>query len=259
MRLIDDMLTEADLEAIKNVLDYQDYHFDALVKLGGIDPSCDLRFSNLRMVDFRSAELRGFDFTGSDIRFSTKDSRTIIDSTTIFEDCRIEWIEVEEIPIVEKMLEAEAATSTDSRRRALEFLVNNYSSMNHVNKYIVRSIKHAGTIEVGLDFADFLVGDLSPPVVVEIAEKLTALVEKKASQARRRTGRVGSSVFAAETIVGRLQSSKSEMVRRFYGELMEFMARKISKAESNLGDHLEITIEDIIAALSSSRARPKFL
>lgn len=69
---------EEDLRAIDNA---PVARFDLLAKAGRLDPRVDFRNARLAGVPLAEADLRGFDFTGSDLR-GTMLRRAIIDHTT---------------------------------------------------------------------------------------------------------------------------------------------------------------------------------
>lgn len=55
------------IAATARVLDAQDASFEHLFRISGLDPSRDLRFTNLEGVDFAGSVLDGFDFTGANL------------------------------------------------------------------------------------------------------------------------------------------------------------------------------------------------
>lgn len=248
MKLLEDILTNDDIKSIGKLSAYQEHHFDQLVLIAGLNPKVDLRHANLRMVDFRAADLRGFDFTGADLRYSTRDDSTIIDDSTILSNALIEWITEEEVPIVDRMLEAQAAVSTHSRRRALQDLTDNHSSSNHINKYLVRSIETAGNLEAALDFCDFLIGPLSPDIMHSVSLKITGLLVKKRSEILRRTRRKGTTGLAVEKLIEQLSRSESAALQKFYAALMLGEAEKEENKTSALPGYVQITYDDLIAA-----------
>jgi hypothetical protein len=61
------ILNERTRAKLDSVLSVSEERFDRLLELAGLDPRCDLRFSDLRGVDFAGSVLIGWDFTGSDL------------------------------------------------------------------------------------------------------------------------------------------------------------------------------------------------
>jgi hypothetical protein len=252
------MLSADELASIDAITRHEDRQFDHLVRMAGLDPKTDLRFANLRLVDFRGADIRGFDFSGADLRYSTKDQLTLIDDTTKFDDAIIDWIEEDEVPIVQRMLEAQAATSSSSRRQALEELVNNYSSSSHINKYLLKSIENSGSIEACLDFCDYLVGELPTAFVANVGHKLALLVEKKAKEAARRTGRKSTALLSVEPIVERLEKARSITVKTLYSALLKYETDKLEK-NPEIFNEQTVTLDDIQRSFRSFRAENPLL
>jgi hypothetical protein len=61
-------LNEKVLTVINNVLSIPDDRFDALLEAAGLDPKRDLRFADLRKVDFGGSVMHEWDLTGADLR-----------------------------------------------------------------------------------------------------------------------------------------------------------------------------------------------
>jgi len=74
-------------QAITRILEADTQKFTELVKIAGLDPSRDFRYSNLAGVDFSGADLSGFDFTGASIEGATFDGALI--SKAIFTDVEV--------------------------------------------------------------------------------------------------------------------------------------------------------------------------
>jgi hypothetical protein len=55
-------------EKLDRVLSAREERFDKLLEIAGLDPARDLRFADLRDVDFVGSMLVGWDFTGADLR-----------------------------------------------------------------------------------------------------------------------------------------------------------------------------------------------
>lgn len=245
MQLFTDIISDKELDSIIQVASYEEHHFDMLARLAGLDPAQDFQHSNLRMVDFRGADLRGFNFTGSDLRFSTKDGRTIIDETTVFDDAEIEWIEEDEVQVVQIMLEAQAATSFDSRRRALNRLSESANTTAHVNKFLVKSIEATNNLDAAIDFADFIVGDLSATHLKTINEKIASLLDKKARSSVSRSNRRGSEIIAAEQIFRRLENASGPVLKNAFFVLADIVDVKCQDLALR---HYTTTLGDMAAA-----------
>jgi hypothetical protein len=83
---IDDIFPDAALRAaLKQILSGDD-DFASIANNLNLDKSADFRNSNLSRVDFSYADLRGFDFTGSDLRRSYG-LDIEVDETTTFDRC----------------------------------------------------------------------------------------------------------------------------------------------------------------------------
>jgi hypothetical protein len=67
------------LARINDVLTNPDERFDHLIKVAGLDPKRDLRFSDLRNTDFKGSILRRWDFTGADLRGASFHGARIFD------------------------------------------------------------------------------------------------------------------------------------------------------------------------------------
>ncbi len=64
-------------------------NFVDLALMIGLDPKKDFRFGDLADVDLSNCDVRGFDFTGADLR-RVKGTKVIWDSTTILTGADIE-------------------------------------------------------------------------------------------------------------------------------------------------------------------------
>lgn len=253
MNLLVDILTDDELVRLRGLVEYQEIFFNELVNIAGLDPSTDFKYCNLRFVDFRRADLRGFDFTGSDLRYSTKDSNTIVDETTVFSETLLEWLEPDEVPIVEVMLEAQAATNSESRRRALRKLIDQPASSSHINKYLVSSVKNSGTLDAAIDFADHLIGDIPPYLEDELRASMASIIEGKASKTRARSRRLGLEKLSVNAVVERIGNARSKFLRNYYSDLANYA---LSKAENQTGSarsHLELSMAELVSALRAKR------
>ena len=80
--ILNELLTDDFHDGIDRILKFEGCFSDMVYALG-LDPKFDFRDSNLRNVDFSYADLRGFNFTGSDLS-NTTGMDVLLDSTTIF-------------------------------------------------------------------------------------------------------------------------------------------------------------------------------
>ncbi|MDE4098303.1 MULTISPECIES: hypothetical protein [Phaeobacter] len=225
-KLFDDILTLEELAAIDAVHSSNSTRFDVLVRLAGLDPSKDFRFSQLLRLDLRSADLRDFDFTGSDLRQSVVDAQTIIDKSTILDGAQIDWISAETLPIVQQMQEIEAALSSDKRLALIQEMIKKHGRTNHVVTYLVRAAIAAKEIETFLDFVTNLPAELDPEQVRQLSAHGTNLLEKKFKKNQSRTRRSATAKFAIEPIVKRLQESPGGFGAQLFGKLAEVMNDK---------------------------------
>lgn len=146
---------DAEKSRIVDVLNTNDWSFSNLALLANLDPKKDFRFSDFANLDLRGQDLRGFDFTGSDLRGCLIDDSTIIDETTIFFECDLDWVHEDRKPIHEKMFEVEAATNSQERRRLLSELCSQYTSPVHTRIYIRRLIEKTSSVDTFFDLLDF--------------------------------------------------------------------------------------------------------
>ena len=65
-----EVLPPAVLQQVTAFLSFKDQNFAAQVKYLGLDPAHDFMHSDLSCVDFSNCDLRGFNFTGADLRDS---------------------------------------------------------------------------------------------------------------------------------------------------------------------------------------------
>jgi hypothetical protein len=226
MRLIEDILTPAELEAIELVSSSQSPRFDLLVELSGLDPQLDFNYSDLRRLNLCGADLRGFDFTGSDLRLCARNDRTIIDGTTVLTNTKTDWIELEALPIVMKMQEVEAASGSDRRIVALNELAAEFGRSAHVVTYMVSAASKAESLDEFIDFALFLPPILSDEHARMLQVAAAKLLKKKLSRSRSRTRRDTTMVFALEAIATRLQEGKGTLAAKIFGYLAEIAGTK---------------------------------
>lgn len=152
---ITEILGRDGIEKIRSILDCQDWSFNALLSVSGLNPSIDFRFGDFQSLDMRGADLRGIDFTDSDLRGCLIDSKTIIDETTILIRSETDWINEEKQPIHEAMLRIENASSSKNRRTALSTLVSQYTSPVHTHKYLKSLLDRTKAMDAFFDVADF--------------------------------------------------------------------------------------------------------
>lgn len=232
MYLLEDLLTSDELAAIDKVLNSDKSRFDLLVELAGLNPKHDFKNSDLRCLNLCGADLRGFDFTGSDLRQCVRNQNTIIDKSTILEHARIDWIDVETLPIVEKMQQVEVA-SGDLRQKLLLELTTEFGITQHVVAYIVSAASRAHTLDDFLDFALFL-----PAIPTEGQSdtlKATAkkLLKRRIARSKSRTRRDGTVKFAIENIYLKMQKSNGKLADRIYTHLAEIVNEKQSTRALN--------------------------
>lgn len=225
-KLLEDMLTSEEVRAIDLVLESASPRFDLLVQVSGLDPAADFMFSDLRQLNLCGADLRNFDFTGSDLRQCARNDSTIIDHTTVLTDAKVEWIELEALPIVTKMLEIEAVSSSEVRQRMLAELTTEFGRSTHVITYMVSAASKSKTIEQFLDFAQFLPPDLSQSQSHQLRFAAIALLQKKFSKSRIRTRRNSTAIFAVDDIVSKLQQNPGSLAESIYGHLAEIVVNK---------------------------------
>src|ERR1700686_5243429 len=82
-------LNDDDRGTLSAVFNCKSPIFSDLVRAAKLNPTTDLRFSNLSGVDFRGSDLRGYNFHGANLSF-TKLKGARRDSSTILTDTNIE-------------------------------------------------------------------------------------------------------------------------------------------------------------------------
>lgn len=226
MRLAEDILTLEELEAIDRVFASDSPRFDFLVDLAGLDPKRDFTFSDLRRLNMCGADLRGFDFTGSDLRHCAKNANTLIDHTTTLTDAATDWIELEALPIVMKMQEIEAAKGSDRRLELLNELVGEFGKSTHVVTYMVAAATNAVALDEFIDFALIMPSELSDGQAGQLRQAAAKLLKKKLSKSKSRTRRDTTTIFALENIAARLKGSKGTLAEQIFGNLAEVVNAK---------------------------------
>ncbi len=239
MRLAEDLLTPKELEAIELVSNSDNPRFDLLVKLSGLDPKQDFTHSDLRRLNMCGADLRGFDFTGSDLRYCARNANTLIDDTTILTDAATDWIELEALPIVMKMQEVEAATGSDRRLEVLNQLVGEFGKSNHVVTYMVAAASNSDELDEFIDFATLLPPELSEGQAERLRQAAAKLLKKKLSRSKSRTRRETTTIFALENIAARLKESKGTLAAQVFGHLAEIVNAKHQTVQLGGTAHIE--------------------
>ncbi|MGB7270449.1 MAG: pentapeptide repeat-containing protein [Albidovulum sp.] len=248
MPLLEDMLSADDIAAVERVLASDNPRFDLLVKAAGLNPQSDLTFSDLRRLNLSGADLRGFNFSGSDLRDSVRNEHTLIDETTIFGDAKIAWIEIEALPIVEKMQEVERASNSDSRQKMLIELTTEFGKTRHVVSYMTIAASEANSLDAFLDFALFLPNDLTEEQAGKLRVAAKKLLAKKFGKSASRTRRQGTTIFAADSIVEKLQRAPGSLAERIYDNLAKIVLSKHETVTLKGVAHIQRT--DIEAAFS---------
>ncbi len=230
-KLFDDILTSEELAAIDAVHRSNSIRFDTLVRLAGLDPSKDFRFSLLQRLDLRGADLRDYNFTGSDLRQSVVDTQTIIDKSTVLDDALVDWIQTEALPIVQQMQEIEAASSSERRLALISEMVSTHGRTKHVVIYMVRAATATKEIEAYLDFVTNLPTHVSAEQIKNLSAHGTKLLEKKFKRAQSRTRRNATANLSVEPIVKRLRESPGGFGTLLFGNLAETMNKKAETVE----------------------------
>jgi len=247
-RLLEDYLTTEERQAIDAVLSSNSMKFDHLVQLAGLDPKSDFKFSDLRALNFCGADLRGFDFTGSDLRRAAKDERTQIDESTIFTNALVEWVDERDLPIVLLMREVESAADSQGRQKALETLEKKYGKTDHVVSFVVNAACEAGSTQAFLDYVEFLPPSLSSTQVRKLITAGERVLNRKFAKSRSRTRREATTIFAANTIVDRLEKSANSFAAEWYKSLAEVVDSEQTN-NALLGTAARLTKSHILMAL----------
>lgn len=246
--LLEDILTDCDVRAIEAVQTSNVSGFDELVKISGLDPNIDFRYSDLRCLDMRGADLRGFDFTGSDLRQCIINGKTLIDVTTILKEAALDWIEVEALPIVQQMQDIEAASGSVQRQTLLAALIAEHGRTDHVITYLTKAAANSKELVQFLDFITQLPAHLSSQQLSVIRIQGQKLVSKKFKHAKGRTRRDGTALFAVAPVLERLKDSPGDLGRVLFGNLAEVMNTKAQTIV--LGGMASLELADIEAAFS---------
>lgn len=223
MRLLEDFVTEDEIAAIESVISSDTPRFDLLAKTAGLDPRTDFTFADLRKLNFCGADLRGFNFTGSDLRQCIRNENTLIDETTILHDTALDWIEIEALPIVIKMQEVEAASTSAKRQQVLNQLTTEFGKTTHVITYMVSAAARAKSLDDFLDFMHFLPEEISEGQSESLRAAALKLFKKKLASNRSRTRRDKTTIFAIESIADKLQQSSNSLAERIFDNLAEIV------------------------------------
>ncbi len=226
MRLLEDFLSDEDIEGIDQVMASDDPRFDLLVKVSGLDPKNDFKFSDLRGLNLSGSDLRGFDFTNTDLRNCVRNDKTCIDETTIFDGAKLEWIELVTLHIVVKMQELEAVTSSDKRQQLLNELVAEFGRTTHVVTYMVSAASKARSLDEFLDFSLFLPERPSAGQSAQLRKTGQKLLIKKLKQSRSRTRRNATATFATDAIATKLQQTTGTLAQRIFSHLADVVSSK---------------------------------
>ncbi len=250
--LIEDILTANEIQSIADVLSSNAIRFDRLVEIAGLDRTEDFQHCDLRQLNFCGADLRGFDFTGSDLRGSVRDERTVIDSTTILTDTKVEWVDERDIPIVQLMQEVQAATSSTGRRQALETLEKRFGKTEHVTAFVVNDAASVRSIDAFLDFVDFLPDDLPDHHLNKIIDAGVRVLSGKFRKSRSRTKRETTTIFAASTIMERLSKTEASLAADWFASLANILDRDETN-DALSGTTTGLTQQHIVSALEALR------
>lgn len=248
MRLLEDFLSDEDITGINQVMASDSPRFDLLVKVSGLDPKNDFKFSDLRWLNLSGADLRGFDFTGSDLRNCVRNGNTRFDGTTILDGAKVEWIELEALPIVVKMQELEAVTSSEKRQQLLNELVTEFGRTTHVVTYMVSAAGKARSLDEFLDFALFIPERPSVGQSTQLRNTGQKLLIKKLKQSRSRTRRNATAIFATDNITKKLQQTTGSLAQRIFSHLADVVNSK--EQTVTLNDMATIEPKDIEDAFS---------
>lgn len=211
MKLLEDMLTDAEISAISAVMKADTVRFDVLVDIAGLDRKADFSNSDLSNLNLCGADLRGFDFSGSDLRGCWKNRDTLFDETTSFENAKVDWVEVEELPIVLRMQDIGSAANSKERTSAISELIAKHGRTPHVVKFLVFTALRSESVDEFLDFISFLPRDINPDYARQLREIGGKLLDKRLAQSRNRSGKGRYSVSVIEGIVERLSLRRESL------------------------------------------------
>ena len=246
MRL-EEILTSDDVGKLSKIAGTSDWSFNNLLELSGLDPKVDLRYLDLRDLDLRGADLRGCDFTGSDLRGCLKDSSTAIDSTTTLLDAQLDWIEIDEPTIVQKMSEVENAGSRVDRRGKLTELLSQYRSPDHIRRYLRNLVKSTRSVEAFFDYLDFF-----EPKAPEDVAAIVAGLRNFSIQSVRTPGRTRRYLSPSTTSFSILLDRMSESDNQIAVEAFNiYLSKLIEKGRQDRRPQKPVVEEDFQSLLDS--------
>ena len=247
-RLIEDIITNEEYEAVERVLSSLEFRFDRLAILAGLDPTQDFKYSDLRTLNFCGADLRGYDFTGSDLRDCAIDVNTKIDETTVLTDAEVRWIDEGDLPIVQLMMDVSHASSSDNRAHSLAKLEERFGKTDHVIQFVVNAASETDNLDCYLDYLDFLPASLPARQTVKLVEQGERVLRKRLSRARARTGRDATKIFAISMILDRLRESSDSFAEAWY-ENLALTADDLTQTQALQGTVIEPKEELLVSSL----------
>lgn len=254
-RPVESLLTEDEWQTIKMVESSIFKSFSTLVEAAGLDPKRDLIGANLEGVDMRGADLRGYNFSFADLRNAIRDSDTVIDETTTFEGTRLSWIDSRQADLIQKMLHANAANDSSTRRKILEEIVVNFDSPKHIDEFLLRSIRQARSLGTLLDFAEFISDDADQWVIQEIAMNFDRLLPRPISKNQKR--KVASRWGDANEIVKAMSERGGGFFAQFIDELANIISGKQKAIVSRYNQPGPITISDLVATAAQIETKTR--
>ena len=149
----------------------------------------------------------------------------------------------------------EGASKRGERQQHLRLLIDNFSSVNHINKFLVKKVEGAKSFDEFFDFANFLQGDMSGGLGDAVAASMEKLISRVAKSKASRKKRSTAFIFAAEKIVGELDRSSNPALCDIYEALGEIEEAKVAKTakKSPFDDHLSVSADDILHAIKVYR------
>jgi hypothetical protein len=197
-----------------------DWSFGNLVIISGLDPEVDFRFLDLAGLDLRGEDLRGFNFSGSDLRGCLRNSKTVIDETTVFMDAKLAWLDVDEPQIVTVMAEVEGSRDHSSRRRKLSKLSSDFRSPNHVRIYLRNLIDTTRSVDAFFDYLDFF-EPMNAEDVQTVASGLTRFSELSVKQAGRTRRYLSPSVTSFRRLLDRISESSNPIAQDAFNRYLK--------------------------------------
>lgn len=223
--ILEDQLTETIVQQLAAVGKAEDWSFNNLVLLSGLDPSRDFRHLDLRGLDLRGADLRGFDFSFSDLRECLKNADTLIDQTTIFEGAAIEWIDIQNSTIVQKMAAVENANGHSQRRKHLSELKSDYHSPDHIRIYLRNLILATQSVEAFFDYLDFF-EPKTPEDVIAISKGLRKFSMNSVKRSGRNKRYLSPSTTSYRILLDRIAESSNSVVGDAFNFYLAELERK---------------------------------